>query len=326
MVVREESRQEVRFRPRRLAHANINVGNNERSMEFYNKVCGFEVVRQAPTIKSGSLTNGNTNHDLGLPQIVSAEDPLPGRPFPGNLVPGLNHLGWELENEVELVAAYDRALQAGLKIDTTQDHMVSRGVYLRDPEGNGHEFYADTVKDWKKALAELSGSPDWTPGNPPPMAESNYPVNPLIRRVEDAIFHPRCITHAAVVVADFEVMFRFYTGVAGLEPVLGGPGGNFALFSGTCPGFDLAMFPTVAGRPAGLHHVGFVVDDERDLEESGKRLREAGIELEIQLTHASKRSMFIRDPDGNLLEFYSERSAPLRTLSDLEAGVALHLA
>jgi len=36
----------VRFAPRRLGHANIFVGELERSMRFFNQVCGIEEVRR----------------------------------------------------------------------------------------------------------------------------------------------------------------------------------------------------------------------------------------------------------------------------------------
>ncbi len=38
----------VRFAPRRLGHANLFVGELERSMRFYAEVCGLEEVRREP--------------------------------------------------------------------------------------------------------------------------------------------------------------------------------------------------------------------------------------------------------------------------------------
>jgi catechol 2,3-dioxygenase len=238
----------------------------------------------------------------------------------------LNHLGWELENEVDLVAAYERCLKAGLEKIHCSDHVVCRGVYLRDPDGNMHEFYADIFKDWRDTLAKVDISPEWTPGNPRPVAERNYDPNPKIRRVEEALFHPRCITHAAIVAADFDAMLRFFTEVGGLEEIQRGPNNAYSILGGTLRGPDLALFPAGPGRPPGLHHIGFVVDDEKDLRESERRLKERGVEPVVQVEHATKRAVFIRSEDGLLLEFYSPRPAPLSTLGDVESGMALHLA
>ncbi|PWT79766.1 MAG: dioxygenase [Acidobacteria bacterium] len=312
----KQSEEHVKFRPRRLAHANLLVGDTDRAAEFYNKVCGFEIVRRGPVQKSTTLSNGNTHHDLGLPQVG-----VRGR----GLKPGLNHLGWELENEVELIAAYERGKKAGLNMYCS-DHIVCRGVYLRDPDGNMHEFYADMTKDWRETLATVDISPEWTPGNPPPTNERNYDPDPQIRRVEDALFHPRCITHAAIVTDNFEPMLEFFTETAGLDKLFRGPDDSYLVLGGTKSGWDLGLFRASAGRPLGLQHIGFVVDDEDDLRESVSRMRTVGVEPVIELDHATKRSVFIKSNDGMLLEFYSPRQAPLSSLRELDSGIALHLA
>ena len=60
--------QAVRFRPRRLGHANLWVGDLEATSGFYNRVLGLEEVRREPEITASFLSNGNTHHDLGLLQ------------------------------------------------------------------------------------------------------------------------------------------------------------------------------------------------------------------------------------------------------------------
>jgi catechol 2,3-dioxygenase len=316
MTMQAELSQRVRFRPRRLGHANLFVSDLERSMAFYTKVCGLEGVRREPEIKAGFMSNGNTHHDVGLVQVSAAARAGPGGQVRGRQA-GLNHLGFEMENEVELVAAYQRARQAGMEIDRTIDHQISRSVYLFDPEGNGLEFYADATKDWRSIFRpdrfDLVSRP-WTPGEPLPSAEHNYPVNPEIRRVEGAVCHPQRVTHASLVVRDFEACFRFYTEVAGLREVYYAPAGAFAILAGTCLGQDLALYRADEDRPMGLHHIGFEVAEERELDETEGRLREVGIKAELRIDHETKRSIFLRDPDGILLEFYVARSVPLSSV------------
>ena len=116
--------QKVAFKPRRLGHVNLTVSDLQRSMEFYNQVLGIEQVRWEPDINAGFLSNGNTHHDVALIEAgVLEKEPV------------LNHLGWELENQVEQVGAYERALQAGIKIDFKAYHQISYGIYLSDPRG-----------------------------------------------------------------------------------------------------------------------------------------------------------------------------------------------
>ena len=63
----------VKFSPRRLAHANIFVGQLERSLAFYHDVCGIEIVGTELGIRAGFLSNGNSHHDVGCVEIASAE-------------------------------------------------------------------------------------------------------------------------------------------------------------------------------------------------------------------------------------------------------------
>src|SRR5690348_13796323 len=101
--------QRVSFAPRRLGHANLFVGDLDRSMAFYNGICGLEEVRREPGISAGFLTNGNSHHDIGLMQTMAAA--RVGReghvqvPEGRGTRPGLNHFGWEMKNEASLIAA-----------------------------------------------------------------------------------------------------------------------------------------------------------------------------------------------------------------------------
>ena len=72
MITEGKTEHMVRFRPRRLGHANLFVSDLDRSMRFYNAVCGLEEVRREPAIRIGFLSNGNTHHDVGLVQSSTA--------------------------------------------------------------------------------------------------------------------------------------------------------------------------------------------------------------------------------------------------------------
>jgi catechol 2,3-dioxygenase len=56
----------------------------------------------------------------------------------------------------ELARALRRVLAAGERFTGASDHFVSEALYLRDPEGNGIELYADRPRDtWEWADGEL---------------------------------------------------------------------------------------------------------------------------------------------------------------------------
>ena len=313
MSVQTQASVKVRFAPRRLGHANIFVGNLERTMKFYNTVVGLEEVCRETGIEAGFLSNGNTHHDVGCIQASGAT--RIGRDGHVQVTgdrgsrPGLNHFGLEMENEAQLVAAYLRAKQAGLPLHRTTDHQLSHSIYVFDPEGNLLEFYADMMKEWwtifKPETHLISGH--WDPTAAPPTAHSFYHASPEIKEVVGAVFRPQRITHAALVVRDFGKMLAFYTGVAGLDEVRAGAEDAWAVLRGTAGAHALTLLPETAGRPAGVHHIGFAMKDDRALDEALARARAAGLEPELVLEHPTKRAVFIEDPDGTRIEFAVER-------------------
>lgn len=323
MTTHKETTQNVMFRPRRLAHGNLFVSDLERSMQFYTQVCGLTEVFREPPIMAGFLSNGSSHHDMALLQI--SDRTRVGRDGQ-TLIPkergsraGLNHFGWEMENEAVLVEAYHRAQESGVNIHRTADHQVSHSVYVFDPEGNLHEFYADASDDWREIWRHgntevLTG--EWSPDSARPCTKPLYIAEPELVPESGAAIPTRQIGHGALVVSNYQELLRFYTQVAGLEIAFAPPDGSFAVLRGTLSGWDLGLFPATETRPAGLHHIGFEVRDEGELEKAEARLDEAGIAPELKLDHPSKRSIFLKDPDGVRLEFYVERSAPLSSLAE----------
>lgn len=311
----------VHFRPRRLGHANLFVSNLDRSMAFYNRVCGLEEVRREPGIAAGFLTNGNTHHDIGLMEIAQearvgvgghvqvAQSRMKGA--------GLNHLGWELDNERQLAEAYERAVTAGVKIHRTTDHQISHSIYIFDPEGNLNEFYADAMKDWRIVFnpgREDLISSHWDPVAQPPSEEPKHNPNPDLRRVDDAAFHSLRITHAVLVARDLDRLRTFYEGVGGLEPVYEAPGGAFVCLKGTSARYDLVLFPARDDLAPGLHHIAFEVESgPQDGAEAV--LQGLGLKASLRVDNAGKNSVFVKDPDGLEIEFY--RSVDVTAAMDL---------
>jgi len=327
------SRKPIGIGPRRLTHANLFVGNLDRSMQFYTQVCGFEEVFRELPFNAGFVSNGNSHHDVAVVEVTptspftSDEQQL----FPDGFGtrPGLFHLGFEMENEAEVVNWYNRAKETGLKSLMTFDHRISRSVYFLDPDGNVLEYYADRTTDWRNIFNQAAArnesiTTQWIPGRETPSTDRNYAINPEIRRVSDAVFHAVKISHAVLIVSDIEKSLAFYTEVAGLKEV-SRTGTQFALLRGSCPGYDIGLLSDKRS-PVGIHHIAFEIADEVDIARTESELQKRNIQIELRLDTDAKQSLFLMDPDNIRVELFAERANSVHRLSAMDAAPLAYLA
>ena len=302
----------VEFRPRRLGHVNLYVSELERSIAFYEKVCGIELVRREPDIRGGFHSNGNTHHDVGLIEVSRGVDRL-GRDGKVQIAAsrgtkvGINHLGWEMENEADLVAAYKRFRDQGGTALRLSDHIISHSVYVGDPDGNVHEFYADTIPDWRKVFNlehEDLVTSEWDPFAVPARTVANYPIDPPVRGVREAPLHPRKITGATFATSRFDDMYRFFTAVCGLSSVADITGGaRIAVFAATSGQPDLTLVEVPKGERIGIRMFSFMLASDCDFTSTAGRLAALGVPGSRLVEDNERRSVIIHDPDGFQIEF-----------------------
>lgn len=311
--VRSQSWEGVRFGPRRLAHGNFFVRDVEESLDFYERVCGLTLVFREPGIQTVFLSNGSSHHDVALMGISSeariGRDGQVQVPRGRGTVPGLNHVGFEMASEANLVAAYQRAVEAGLPLHRTADHQISHSVYLFDPEGNYLEMYADATRDWR-ALYEAVGDQlltgVWDPSEGPPNEAPLYDPDPDYARVDTALLHPIRSSRATFAVRDLPEAIAFYSGVAGLRLLAGSADDGYAVLGGELGGPDIGLIAAPGGTEPGLHHFGLQLGED-ELEAAKARLAANGVPVRLEIDTPAKHSIVIADPDGILLEFFVPR-------------------
>jgi catechol 2,3-dioxygenase len=310
------------FRPRRLGHANIFVSDYAEAQQFYYSVAGINEAYRQPDNMASFISNGNTYHDFGLTDVRS--------PYAAKgQKPGLYHIAFELENEVDLVDGYNRAVAAGVKFSHTRDHDVAHSCYLRDPDDNMIEIYADVTNDWQTSRRGIiiKKKPEYIPGvTSPPVAERNYPVNPEINFVDGAIFRSKRTTHVALVTSAMEQMFEFYRDIVGLRPVAGDGHGSFAVLRGTYGAGDITLLRQSGDLEPGLHHVGIEVENEENLDRALKMLPEKSIKPVRHVEHPARRGITVHDSSGLLLLFFVNRDwrpEVIATVNDEEAPYLL---
>ena len=127
-----------------LGHVVFYVRDLERSVKFYTEVVGLDLNGMIFNGRAALLSGGSTHHELLLIQVGEAQGPVHGRRI------GLYHVGWKVGDSIdELKSLYNRLIDLDYPIDGLSDHTISHSIYLRDPDGNEVELYADNPDyDW----------------------------------------------------------------------------------------------------------------------------------------------------------------------------------
>jgi len=303
---------DVRFSPRRLGHVNLWVSELEDSIRFYEYVCGLELVRRERAIKIAFHSNGNTHHDIGLVETSRGVDRI-GRDgtmqIPANrgLTVGLNHLGWEMENEVALVDAFHRLRVKDASPLRTVDHLISHSIYVSDPDGNGHEFYADALKNWRTIYNlehedEVTGA--WDPTAKAPDPALYYNVDPALKVVESAPLHPGLLIGATFATSNFDAMADFFSSMGGLAGTPSGARGRRqGVYAGALGRADLTLVEVEAGAATGLSAFQFNLLRPTDIEGLKSRCAELGVAAPVMTDADGVRRIVLKDPDGFQVSF-----------------------
>lgn len=128
----------------RLDHANLAARDLDEMLRFLQTAFPDFRVRGSGTSPTGARWLHVGTDDTYIALSEATRDPAePWVPYAGT--PGLNHLGFEVD---DAVALRERLRAAGY-VDTTvpNEHPARRRVYFNDAEGNDWEFVEYLVDD-----------------------------------------------------------------------------------------------------------------------------------------------------------------------------------
>ena len=144
----EQSRDQSAHEPKpvglpeglRIGGVTLHVRDLDRVSTFYREVIGLELVaREDGVVRLGV-------GDAAFLDLLHRPDALPDDPATA----GLFHTAFLLPSRADLGAWLAHFGQLGQQLDGAADHLVSEAAYLRDPEGNGIEVYADRPRaEWR---------------------------------------------------------------------------------------------------------------------------------------------------------------------------------
>ncbi len=144
-------------RPLYLGHVNVYVRDVERAKAWYEDLLGLHVYEYSPGRAAFLSADREQSHEVAL-MAVGPKAPLQEK---GQV--GLNHMAWRVESLDQLKAFYRSLKEKKLPIEAINDHGISLGIYLRDPDGNGVEVYYEMPRrEWPREdhvfTRELVGS------------------------------------------------------------------------------------------------------------------------------------------------------------------------
>jgi catechol 2,3-dioxygenase len=112
--------------------------DSKASIQFYTEALGMELVQFNPALQMAFFSCGERDHDIAV--IKVPEDQPVGSA-------GLTHTALQIEGgEAELCELYHRLKDRGVKMDLTADHVLTKSVYVFDPDGNRLEIFCASME------------------------------------------------------------------------------------------------------------------------------------------------------------------------------------
>jgi len=266
----------------RLGRVHLTVSTLDGSIAFYERALGLRLHDRDGRV----ATMGAGAEDL----LVLVEEPGAA---PGGRHAGLYHYALRFDARRELARAVKRLASTQTRIESASDHGVCESIYLRDPDDNGIELYADRPREqWP---------PSRIPGESVEIFTLALDTAELMREVDGE--PPRAqasagvgVGHLHLHVGDVEQGLAFYRDVLGFEVMVNL--GSAALVSAGGYhhhlAFNVWLGSDVKPRPpgtAGLREWTVLLASREELAAVRTRVAAAGLEAS-----ADQGGFVVRDP------------------------------
>ncbi len=127
----------------RVGHVVLKVRDIEKAKWFYVDVLGMKIGKYDAE-RGMFLRFGDYHHDIAIFKAPADAE------LPKEDQVGLVHVALVTDGEATVRAMYDRCKAMGVEIVGTNDHAITHSLYIKDPEGNTIEIYAETDYNWRE--------------------------------------------------------------------------------------------------------------------------------------------------------------------------------
>ncbi len=128
---------------KRVGHVVIKMRDLEKAKQFYQGVLGMKIGNERPY--GIFFRFGDYHHDIAVFKTSPDADP------PKEDQVGLVHVALVAEDVHAVRRIYERCKEMGVEIVGTNDHAITKSLYIRDPEGNNIEIYAEVPEyNWRE--------------------------------------------------------------------------------------------------------------------------------------------------------------------------------
>ncbi|WP_431800424.1 VOC family protein [Halobacillus andaensis] len=263
----------------------IRVTQLKEAKTFYTEVIGLKILAES----EDELKLGSGGRVLLQIYTGASSKKLAGKA-------GLYHFALLVPAREDLGSVLHHLMEVHAPLQGGADHIFSEAIYLNDPDGNGIEIYCDRPKDqWQ---VQEDGSL--------PLASDPLDAEELlkIRNQWQGLPDQTVIGHIHLHVANIKEAFHFYHQLLGFQVKI--RLGNQALFLAADEYHHHIGLNTWAGegvppnpaQAAGMRECVFHVNEEREILQLAKRLKEDGYSYSL-----TSHDLKVVDPSGNHLRF-----------------------
>lgn len=295
----------------KVAHIKLRVENIERSLNFYERLLGFNLIGRVSdenallSAKTSDNSNYLINYLIYLSKINNGHRMLEGDRSAVKRA-GLFHFAILLPSRKHLANVFKHLTENSnqLYFDGAADHLVSESLYIRDPDYNGVEIYRDRDRaEWQRTSKFHVR-----------MSTKHLDLDNLYREADEAsgwrMPERTVIGHVHLHVSNLNKSKKFYSGILGLHHTCIFPGANF--FAADLYHHHVATNTWLGtnidkAKPdhPGLDHFALRVDTKDNFEQLEERIQHLNkFEVKNNSEEISENSIFVRDPDGIKIQVY----------------------